>query len=184
VKSEEKLDQSMRRAAFLDRDGVLIRTFVRDGIPHPPHALQEVEILAGVDEALGVLRERGFVLLVVTNQPDVARGRQTREAVERINDHLMKRLPLDGIYVCYHDNANQCACRKPEPGMLLAAAEERQIDLARSFMVGDRGSDIEAGAAAGCRTVLIEQPYSRCDRIKPNFKATDLLDAARKISEE
>jgi D-glycero-D-manno-heptose 1,7-bisphosphate phosphatase len=179
-----KCKVKMRRAVFLDRDGVLIRTFVRDGIPHPPQSLEEFEILPGVFEAMSALRQHGFALLVVTNQPDVARGRQTREAVERINDHLMMRLPLDEIYVCYHDNADRCPCRKPAPGMLLRAAAEREIDLSRSFMVGDRGSDIAAGAAAGCRTFLVEQPYSRADQIIPTFKVTDLLDAARRICEE
>ena len=174
---------TMNRAVFLDRDGVLNRTIVRDGIPHPPQALEEVEILPGVSEAMGALRERGFALLVVTNQPDVARGLQTREMVERINDYLMERLRLDGIYVCYHDNADCCTCRKPAPGMLLRAAAEREIDLSRSYMVGDRGSDIAAGAAAGCQTFLIERPYSRCDQIKPTFNAADLLDAARRITE-
>lgn len=174
----------MRRAVFLDRDGVLIRAFVRNGVPHPPGSLDEVEILPGVSDALIAMRDRGFSLLVVTNQPDVARGTQTREAVEQINQYLSEQLPLDGTYVCYHDNADNCQCRKPRPGMLLTAAAEHGIDLPRSFMVGDRGSDIAAGIAAGCGTFLIERPYSRCDQVKPTFKAADLLDVARKLSEE
>ncbi|MDB5292380.1 MAG: family hydrolase [Phycisphaerales bacterium] len=166
-----------RRAVFLDRDGVLIRSYLREGMPHPPVTLEKVEILPGVREALRDLRDAGFKLLVVTNQPDVARGRQTREMVERINSYLMDTLPLDGVYVCYHDNADGCTCRKPAPGMLLQAAGEHGIDLPSSFMVGDRGSDIAAGAAAGCRTILIEHPYSRCDQVKPTFKAVDLRSA-------
>ena len=174
----------MQRAVFLDRDGVLIRTIVRDGIPHPPQSLREVEILPEVPRALALLREGGFILIVVTNQPDVARGTQTRETVEQINDHLRDQLPLDGVYVCYHDNSDRCACRKPAPGMLLKAAAEHGVDLAASFMVGDRASDIAAGAAAGCRTFLIDRSYSRCDPVKPTFKAADLLEVARRISEE
>ena len=173
---------ALRRAVFLDRDGVLIRTSVRDGVPHPPQNLAEVEILPGVAEALSRLAKLGFLLPVITNQPDVARATQTREMVEAINAMLAVALPVTGFYTCYHDNADRCACRKPAPGMLLRAAVEWGIDLESSFMVGDRGSDIEAGQAAGCRTVLIERPYSRCDRIKPDLKVADLLEAARLVT--
>ncbi|HWE96045.1 MAG TPA: HAD family hydrolase [Tepidisphaeraceae bacterium] len=173
-----------RRAVFLDRDGVLIRTFVRDGTPHPPQTPAEVEILPGVYEALSELHDRGFLLLVVTNQPDVARGTQTREMVEQINAHLLNALPLDGVYVCYHDTPDGCGCRKPAPGLLLQAAREHHIDLPCSYMVGDRGSDIVAGAAAGCRTFLIERPYSRCNQVKPTWQVADLREAGRRISAE
>ena len=160
----------MRRAVFLDRDGVLIRTDVRDGIPHPPESLNEVEILPGVPEALTVLHERGFILLVVTNQPDVARGTQSRNVVEAINNQLRQQLPLDGVYVCYHDNADRCDCRKPSPGMLLKAAAEHDIDLRASFMVGDRGSDIAAGNAAGCRPFSSIAPTADAIRLNPPSK--------------
>jgi len=171
----------MTRAVFLDRDGVLIRTFVRQGVPHPPQTLDQVEVLPGVAHALHMLRVEGFELVVVTNQPDVARGTQTRGAVEAINAELGRQLPLDEICVCYHDTADRCACRKPAPGMLLAAAQRRGIDLASSFMVGDRGSDIAAGTAAGCASFLIQTPYSKCDKVKPHALATDLADVARQI---
>src|SRR6266480_609336 len=119
------LDHSPPRpAVFLDRDGVINRTFVRDGVPHPPASIDELEILPGVTDALHRLHAMGLPLIVVTNQPDVARGTQTRDAVERINDHLRQSLPLTAIYVCYHDDADRCDCRKPKPGMLLRAAAE------------------------------------------------------------
>jgi len=169
------------RAVFLDRDGVLINTFVRDGIPRPAADLSQFQILPGVEEALLALREHRFSLLVVTNQPDVARGTQSKQTVEQINNHLLNHLPLDGIYTCYHDTPDQCDCRKPRPGMLLRAAAEHGVKLSDSFMVGDRGSDIAAGLAAGCRTILIERPYSRCDPIKPHFKAADLREAAELV---
>ena len=168
-------------AVFLDRDGVLIHTFVHDGVPHPPQDLSEVKFLPSVNEALRLLREHHFKLLVVTNQPDVARGTQSRHVVEQINDHLMHQLPLDAIYTCYHDTPDQCDCRKPRPGMLLRAAAEHGVKLSDSFMVGDRGSDIAAGAAARCKTILIDRPYSRCDQIKPHFKVADLREAAEVV---
>ncbi|HET6250718.1 MAG TPA: HAD-IIIA family hydrolase [Tepidisphaeraceae bacterium] len=174
----------MRRAVFLDRDGVLIRTFIRNGVPHPPQTLDEVKILPGVPEALARLRDLGFLLLVVTNQPDVPRKTQTRQMVNAINDHLRDNLPLDGVYVCFHDNADHCTCRKPAPGMLLQAAAEHEIDMPSSFMVGDRASDVAAGAAAGCRTFLVEHPYSHAEAVKPTFKAADLLEVADCISAE
>jgi len=138
--------KDLRPAVFLDRDGVLNRTAVRGGTPHPPATLAEVEVLPGVEAALRRLRERGLPLIVVTNQPDVARGTQQRSVVEEINQSLARRLGLTAVYTCYHDNADDCACRKPRPGMLARAAEEHGIDLARSYMVGDRWGDVAAGA--------------------------------------
>jgi len=168
-------------AVFLDRDGVLLRTTERDGVPHPPANVDEMEILPGVPEALGQLASAGYRLIVVTNQPDVARGIQQRSEVERINDALRSALPIQAIYVCYHDNVDRCACRKPSPGLLLWAAEEHQIDLPASFMIGDRWSDVIAGERAGCRTLLIHRPYSQAERCMPGSLVADLLDGSERI---
>jgi D-glycero-D-manno-heptose 1,7-bisphosphate phosphatase len=149
-----------RRAVFLDRDGVLNRAFVRDGKPRPPSNLEELSVLPGVPEMLAALKEAGFLLIVATNQPDVARGTQTRAVVEAINDALRAALPLDEIYVCYHDDADNCDCRKPRPGLLLRAAARYNINLSSSFLIGDRWKDVEAGRRAGCATVLIEHGYA------------------------
>lgn len=173
-----------KRAVFLDRDGVLIRTFVRDGVPHPPHQLGEMEILAGVAAALRRLKAAGFELIVVTNQPDVARGTQTRETIEKMNAQLTLDLQLDGVFVCYHDNADGCSCRKPKAGLILQAAEAHGIDIPASFMVGDRWSDIAAGAAAGCRTLLVDRPYSEKGRCAPDFVVDDLPAAVEIILQE
>src|SRR5688572_22985126 len=167
---------ALRPAVFLDRDGVLNRTAVRNGTPHPPDSLAEVEVLPGVAEALARLRARGLPLIVVTNQPDVARGAQKQAAVEEINNFLARTLGVTAVYTCYHDNADECACRKPKPGMLTRAAEEHGVDLRRSFMVGDRWGDVAAGAAAGCTTLLIDMPYSQCHRCTPDFKVADLAE--------
>ncbi len=153
-------DPRGRRAVFLDRDGVLNHALIRDGRPYSPSGLREVEIPPGVPEACERLHRGGFLLVVVTNQPEVARGRVTRKSVDEINDFLRSRIPLDDVRVCYHDDPDGCDCRKPKPGLLLAAARDLTIDLRRSFVIGDRWRDIEAGRRAGCKTILIDHRYA------------------------
>jgi len=148
------------RAVFLDRDGVLTRSITRDGRPYAPTTLTEFELLPGVVEGVRRLREAGFCLIVVTNQPDVGAGKVRREILDQMHAQLRSWLPLDAIQVCCHTDANQCECRKPKPGMLLAAARDWAIDLPRSFMVGDRWRDVSAGKAAGCRTIFIDYGYA------------------------
>jgi D-glycero-D-manno-heptose 1,7-bisphosphate phosphatase len=172
-------------AVFLDRDGVLNRTIVREGVTHPPAALDEFELLPGVAEAMRLLADAGFKLVVVTNQPDVARGSQKRETVEEINDLIRRTLPVLDVLACYHDNADNCMCRKPKPGLLLEAARRFGLDLTRSYLVGDRWSDVVAGQTAGCRaSVLIATPYSGTERCKPDHFATDLSEAAAWILQQ
>jgi|SRR4051794_20340206 D-glycero-D-manno-heptose 1,7-bisphosphate phosphatase len=169
-------------AIFLDRDGVLNRSAVLNGVPHPPDSVNELVLLPGVAEALAQLTALNVPLIVVTNQPDVARGTQTREAVEEINAALRAKLPqLTAFYCCFHDTPDQCACRKPKPGLLTEAARAYNIDLGRSFMVGDRWSDVVAGQAAGCTTILIDLPYSKGEKCNPDYRAADLSEAARII---
>jgi D-glycero-D-manno-heptose 1,7-bisphosphate phosphatase len=171
------------RGVFLDRDGVLNRTRVQGTVTHPPRNVEEVQLLPGVAEALALLAGAGLRLVVVTNQPDVARGLQTMEAAEEINRHVLGQLPLDAIRACYHDDADSCTCRKPQPGLLIEAARDYGIDLEHSFMVGDRWSDIAAGQAAGCLTYLIDGPYNQRERCRPDFVVADLSEAARLILE-
>jgi D-sedoheptulose 7-phosphate isomerase len=149
----------LRPAVFLDRDGVLNRAVVRDGKPLPPPGIEEFELLPEAASSLRDLKAHGFALFVITNQPDVARGTQTRAGVEAIHRVLTSSLPVDEIFVCYHDDADHCACRKPLPGLLFEAQRKHNIDFSRSFFVGDRWRDIDAGHAAGCKTVLIDYGY-------------------------
>lgn len=172
------VSHKLRKAVFLDRDGVINRSVVRDGKPFSPSSVDEVEIMPDVPVALERLSEAGFLLICVTNQPDVARGKQSREVVEAIHDVLLKSLPLDEILVCYHDDSDGCQCRKPLPGMLLSAAERFSIELEESFMIGDRWRDIEAGRNAGCRTVLIDYGYDERVSIKPPDVKVGLLSEA------
>jgi D-glycero-D-manno-heptose 1,7-bisphosphate phosphatase len=148
---------------------------VRDGRPNPPDSLEDLEVLPGVSESLVRLRGAGFALVVVTNQPDVARGRQTRETVEAMHAHLMATLPLDECRVCYHDDADRCGCRKPEPGLLTRAPV---FDLGRSLIVGDRWRDIEAGRRAGCRAaILVDYGYDEACTVTPDLRVRSLAEA-------
>jgi len=168
----------MRRAVFLDRDGVLNRAVVRDGKPYPPASVAEMEFLPGVEAAMATLHEAGFLLIVVTNQPDVARGTTTKAAVEEINAALRAVLPIDEFRTCYHDSGDGCDCRKPRSGSLRAAAEAYGIDLANSYMVGDRWRDTEAGREAGCKTVFIDYGYQERQPELVDHRVKSLLDAA------
>lgn len=168
----------INRAVFLDRDGVINRVFVRDGVVHPPQRPADFELLPGVEEAVRLLRSAGFRLVVVTNQPDVGAGRQAQSVVEEIHRHLLTLLPIDEVRVCYHTDEDGCACRKPKPGMLLDAAGRWGVDLAASVLVGDRWRDIDAGRAAGCRTILIESDYDEGQAAGYDAAVPSLLDAS------
>jgi D-sedoheptulose 7-phosphate isomerase len=157
----------LQRAVFLDRDGVLNKAVMKNGKPHPPANAAELELAPEAESALDELKARGFKLLVVTNQPDVATGVTSRETVEGINAKLASALPIDQILVCYHADGDNCDCRKPKPGLLLQAARLHNIDLAESFMVGDRWRDVEAGQNAGCRSVFIGGGYEEKKPARP-----------------
>jgi D-glycero-D-manno-heptose 1,7-bisphosphate phosphatase len=171
----------MVKAVFLDRDGVLNDALVRDGKPYSPMSIAEVVIPPDVPDALAVLRHNGFRLVMVTNQPNISRGTQSRESVYAINLHLQERLGLDAAEVCEHDDVDKCDCRKPKPGMLLRAAQRDHIVLAESFMVGDRWRDIEAGRRAGCRTILIGDGYGEESKSPPDAVFASLGEAANWI---
>jgi D-glycero-D-manno-heptose 1,7-bisphosphate phosphatase len=167
----------MKRAVFLDRDGVLNATVLRKGVSTPPANMNEFHILPGVPDACSRLKDAGFLLIVVTNQPDVSRGVTATECVQGINKEILSRLRVDDIRVCYHDDHDQCSCRKPEPGLLLQAALDWKIDVARSFMVGDRWKDIEAGKRAGCRTILVGKEVRLSGVPRPDHRAESLIEA-------
>jgi len=164
-------------AAFLDRDGVINRAIVRAGRPFPPASVAELEILPGVPAALARLRTAGLRLIVVSNQPDVARGSTTKTAVDEINDALLRALPLDAIRCCLHDSHHDCDCRKPRPGLLLQAAADFDLDLAASWMVGDRWRDVEAGRAAGCHTIFIDYAYNEAQPGQVDHRVSSLPEA-------
>ena len=174
------------RAVFLDRDGVINRALERDARPYPPASLAEFEILPDVPAACAKLKDAGFLLIVATNQPDVGRGTLPQEVVEKIHSHMTAQLPIDRVEVCFHSGqgASDCDCRKPKPGMLLRAACELGIDVAQSWMVGDRWRDVDCGRAAGCKTIFIDRGYAEELRQKPDFSARNLGEAADIILRE
>ena len=172
------------KAVFLDRDGVLNKAIVRNGKPYPPNSLDEFEILPNVKEALLQLKSAGYLLIVVTNQPDVGRGTQHKSVVEAMHELLKSELPLDAIYVCYHGYVGECECRKPKPGMLIEAAKKYDIDLRQSYIVGDRSKDVDAGLAGGCCTVFIDYGYCEPLNTLPDFSTGTLQNAAKWILQQ
>ncbi len=175
------------RCVFLDRDGVLNKAIVRDGTPHPPNSPEELELSSDAVAGCEQLKQAGFRLVVVTNQPDVGRGKQTRELVEAINQRLAELIPvLDRLEVCFHAGAEHgepCECRKPKPGMLERAAAALDIELSGSWMIGDRWRDVDCAKAAGCRAIFIDHGYSESLREKPDFTVTSFAEAVARILE-
>lgn len=151
---------SERQAVFLDRDGTINRNEVRDGKPYAPTRLEDFHYLPGAAEAVMRFRAAGYLVIVVTNQPDLATGKQSSEVLGTMHERLKNELGIDDVFVCPHTDADGCHCRKPKAGLILAAAEKWGIDPCRSVMVGDRWRDIEAGRAAGCVTVHIDYGYT------------------------
>ena len=164
------------KAVFLDRDGVLVQARLIDGVPHPPRNADSMEIVPEARRELERLQAAGFLCVVVTNQPDIARGKLGAGELEAMHRKLRNELPLHGLYVCSHDDEDACECRKPKPGLLLRAANELTIEVKKSYLIGDRWRDIDAGACAGCQTVLLDHGY---DERKPDHKPQATVDSLR-----
>ena len=173
----------MKRAVFLDRDGVINKAIVLEGKPLPPKNLNDVEILAGVKESIKLLTESNFEIVVVTNQPDVARDVISQKSVEDINAYLSLELGIKHFFTCFHDDRNGCDCRKPKPGLMLNAARDLNIDLRMSFIVGDRWRDVSAGQAAGCWCFFIDYGYKEKSPNLPFTRVSSLIEATRLILE-
>jgi len=172
----------MNKAVFVDRDGVLNEPVVIGGKPHPPRNIEDVIICRGIKEELEKLSSMGYLIIIVSNQPDVRRNVATIQEVESINLFLTKHLPVNDTYVCYHDNYDGCLCRKPKPGMLLEAARDHNLDLSLSWMIGDRKSDVDAGKLAGCRTIFIDRNYSEERPTNYDYIMTDIQGIAEAIT--
>ena len=167
----------MKKAVFLDRDGVINEAFIKDGQPSSPYSLNKLKILPGVKESILRLKKLNFICLVVTNQPDVPRGKIKKNTVIKMNYFLKKVIELDDIFVCYHDDKDNCNCRKPKPGLLLQACKKWNVDFKKSFMIGDRWKDMLAGINAGCKTIFINNNNKESKQVEATFTADSLLDA-------
>ena len=172
-----------RPAVFVDRDGVLNRAEVRDGKPYAPRKLEQFRLLPGAPAAMQRLRDAGFFIAVVTNQPDLGNGLVTDSIVAAIHERLRARVPLDEIRMCPHSQSAGCDCRKPQPGMLTAAARDHGIDLASSYLIGDRISDVIAGNSAGCYTIFVQRGYAESNGqpVPANAIVRSLPEAVRHI---
>jgi D-glycero-D-manno-heptose 1,7-bisphosphate phosphatase len=173
---------NVRRAVFLDRDGVINKLIKKGEAYYSPHRTGELELYPGVRRSLEILKCLKFVIVVFTNQPDIKRGMMILEDLQAMHETIKNELPIDDIFVCLHDDSDLCACRKPEPGLLLEAASKWNIDLGKSFVIGDRWRDIEAGSRAGCGTLLIGDSKDQERPCRPDHTAGDLASAVRIIA--
>ena len=173
----------MKKAIFLDRDGVLNAVVMINGIPTPPRSLEKVVLLPSVFEAINLLKSKSFEIVVVTNQPDFSRGNAPMSEILEINNFLGTQLDIQHFYTCFHDDIHNCNCRKPKPGLLIKAAAELDIDLQSSYMVGDRWRDIEAGQAAKCQCYFLDFGYHEKSPNLPFTRVSSLIEATQLILE-
>ncbi len=171
----------MKQAVFLDRDGVINEAVIKNGKPYPPQSLAELTVKPETYTALQALHAAGFLLIGVTNQPDVARGTSTQADVELFHQTLMNTLPLEVILTCYHDDHHHCDCRKPKAGLLFQAQKSYGLNLKACYMIGDRWRDIEAGQHAGCPSILINYGYAEKKPANPDATVNSLTEAVQWI---
>jgi D-glycero-D-manno-heptose 1,7-bisphosphate phosphatase len=175
------LRKENQRAVFFDRDGVLNQVRIENGVPYPPRRLEDFHLSDGIVDVFRTVKELGFLAIVATNQPDVARNVITRELVDSFHKKLLSVLPIDGFRACFHTDEHDCVCRKPKPGMLLDAAEEFGIDLKRSYMIGDRWRDVGAGRAAGVKTIWIDYGYAEERPLDADWVVPDVREVLKHI---
>ena len=171
----------MKRAVFLDRDGVLNVSDVSSGTPKPPTSIDSIVLIEGAKEAISIFKKQGFLPVVVTNQPDVARGNLLLKTAREINNQIGEELGINYFYTCFHDDSDKCTCRKPLPGLLLAAANDLGIKLEHSLMVGDRWKDIQAGQTVGAQCFFVDYSYSEEQPKMPFTRVASLLEVSKMI---
>lgn len=169
----------MKRAVFLDRDGVINKVLIRQGNVVTPRKFEEFELVEGIGEEVQRIKEAGFFVFVITNQPDVARGILPLAELEKISSAIKSHLPVDEIWVCLHDDDARCDCRKPKPGMIRQAQDKYPVDIEGSFLVGDSWKDMELAGSVGCKGILIDAFYNQglaCfKRVKNIHEAVNLI---------
>lgn len=162
-------------AVFLDRDGIINEPIIRDGLPFSPMDVDEFYFTSEIVPLTKKIKDRGFSIFVISNQPEVARGNLSTEMLAKMNILMMKKLPIKDFIICTHDDADQCSCRKPRPGSIISLSEKYGINLRKSFMIGDRWKDVEAGKSAGCRTIFLDRGYSEPINCRPDHIVGSLL---------
>ena len=171
------------KAIFLDRDGVINKSIMKDGKPHAPRKFSDFKLFPGVVEAIKNLSDAGYLIFVATNQPDIGNKLVDPNEVEKMHAYLMEKLPIKEIYMCPHRQDENCECRKPKPGMLFAAKNKFNIDMSASFMVGDRYSDVQTSLAAGCTPVFVDHDYLETPDFDVNMRFQSLVEASARILE-
>lgn len=171
----------MRKAIFLDRDGVLIKAAKVNNKPLAIKRFREIKIFRGVRKILKILKKK-YILIMITNQPDVSRKKIKKQEVVKTNKYLKSYFDLNDIYVCYHVDNDNCSCRKPKPGMILKAKRKWNIDIKKSFLIGDRYKDIIAGKKVGCKNFFINYNYDEkmpskkyCFYTKTSYSALKII---------
>ncbi len=167
----------MRKAIFLDRDGIINNVILKNEKPFSPRSFKEFDLREGIRDVLDSFKKLGFINIIVSNQPDIARGLLERQDLDEMSRVIRENLPVDDIYVCTHDNDDNCHCRKPKPGMLTDAVEKWEIDISKSFLIGDNWKDIDAGKNAGCTTILLDYPYNK--KISADFRIENFESAIK-----
>ncbi len=171
----------MRKAIFFDRDGVLIKTDIKSGSPVAINDNNNVEFATNQVNLFKELKLKGFLFFLFTNQPDVARGKVLKVEVDLINIRVAERYLLDDIFVCYHDDIDNCMCRKPKNGLILEARDKYNLNLNQSFVIGDRWRDMDAAENSNCKSVFIDHHYSEKHPSKYKFSFENIDDALRFI---
>ena len=165
---------------FLDRDGVINEVVFRGGEkPIAPWKLEEFKFIQGIKDPLEELSRMGYHLFVVSNQPDIARRYVDASTIEKMNEIILETFPIQDVMICPHDDRHNCNCRKPKPGMLIELSHKWDVDLKNSFLIGDNWKDMDAGKAAGCKTILIDKPYNK--HVIPDFRVKNLEQAVNVI---
>lgn len=172
----------MKPAVFLDRDGVINKVILHKGRPFSPRKIAELQIIEGVKESVTLMKEKGFEVVVVTNQPDLARGYITKSMLIEMHKIISQSTGINHFYFCGHDDSDECICRKPKTGMLLKAALDLKLNLKKSFLVGDRWKDISAGQEVGCSCYFIDYAYQEPRPNPPFYTVTSLYEAALTIA--
>lgn len=169
----------MKRAVFIERDGVLNEVQLGPKNQIAPLTLEEFKVRKEAEPALSKLKKAGYVLIVTTNQPGLSRGYQSRRELDRMHDIIRRCFPVDDIMVCPHDEADHCPCRKPRPGLLIEAAFKWHLNLDQSYVISDKWHDAEAARTAGCTSLLISSPW--VGKVHHDFVLPDIAAVAEKI---